>query len=132
MADALTDLERHVSYFDTDGDRAITMKETFGGLRRLGINPFIAGILTLIINTFLGFLTQKKRSSRVSVAHIDRGKHPYDTGTFDALGNLDERAFAALFTAPSTNAPFDRLTRKEVRAVIVKRGDQKKPFGELG
>jgi hypothetical protein len=128
----LTVLERHVSYFDTDGDGEITMSQTFRGLRGVGVGALIAGLLTILINLFLGYLTHGKPSTRVSVRDIARGKHPYDTGTFDLKGELDENNFAALFTSPTASTPFDRLTREEIRKMIVKRGDPKKPFGELG
>ena len=131
-AEPLTPLERHVSYFDVDGDGQITMTQTFRGLRKVGVGRIIAGSLTLLINLFLGYLTHGKPSTRVSVRDIARGKHPYDSGSFDNRGQIDEAAFEKLFTAPTANAPFDRLTGAEIRRVIVQRGDPKKPFGELG
>lgn len=128
----LTVLERHVSYFDSDGDGQITMAQTFRGLRGIGIGTVIAAPLTLLINLFLGYLTHGKPSTRVSVRDIARGKHPYDTGTFNMRGERDEQAFQALFSIPTAHPPFDRLTRGEIRSMIVKRGDPQKPFGELG
>ena len=128
----LTVLERHVSYFDPDGDGEITMAQTFRGLRKVGVGVVIAGLLTLLINLFLGYLTHGKPSLSVSVRDIARGKHPYDTGTFNVRGELDEVNFEALFSTPTASPPLDRLTRDEIRTMIVKRGDPKKPFGELG
>ena len=130
--ESLTVLERHVSYFDTDGDGEITMTQTFRGLRQLGVGVVLSSLFTLLINAFLGYLSHGKPSLRVSVRDIARGKHPYDTGTFDARGQLNEANFEALFSSPSAIAPFDRLTREEIRATILKRGDPQKPFGELG
>jgi len=128
----LTVLERHVSYFDTDGDGEITMAQTFRGLRGVGVGAVTSVGLTLLINLFLGYLTHGKPSLKVSVRDIARGKHPFDTGSFDERGERDDRAFERLFSAPTTHAPRDRLTRDEIRAVIVKRGDPSKPFGEVG
>jgi len=128
----LTPLERHVSYFDRDGDGEISMAQTFRGLRGVGVPVFIALGLTLLINVFLGYLTQGKPSLKVSVRDIARGKHPFDTGSFDTRGEIDEANFEALFASPNTAEPRDRLTREEIRKVIVKRGDPKKPFGEIG
>ena len=128
----LTVLERHVSYFDPDGDGQITMAQTFRGLRNVGVGVVLSGLLTLLINAFLGYLTHGKPSLSVSVKDIARGKHPYDTGAFNLRGELDEANFEALFSAEAASPPFDRLTRQEIRALIVKRGDPKKPFGELG
>ena len=128
----LTVLERHVSYFDPDRDGEITMAQTFRGLRNVGVGVVISCLLTLLINLFLGYLTHGKPSLSVSVRDIARGKHPYDTGSFDERGELSAANFEALFSAPTASAPFDRLTRDEIRTRIVKRGDPKKPFGELG
>ena len=128
----LTVLERHVSYFDTDGDGEITMAQTFRGLRGVGVGAVTSLGLTLLINLFLGYLTHGRPSLKVSVRDIARGKHPFDTGSFDERGQRDDSAFERLFSAPTTHAPLDRLTRDEIRAVIVKRGDPNKPFGEVG
>lgn len=128
----LTVLERHVSYFDPDGDGEISMAQTFRGLRQVGVGVVLSGLLTLLINAFLGYLTHGKPSLSVSVRDIARGKHPYDTGSFDERGKLAEVNFEALFSAPTASPPFDRLTYEEIRALIVRRGDPKKPFGELG
>ena len=128
----LTVLERHVSYFDVDGDGQITMAQTFRGLRGVGVGVVVSLLLTLLINLFLGYLTHGKLSTRVSVRDIARGKHPFDTGTFDVRGERDDQAFEALFSAPTAHPPFDRLTRDEIRSMIVKRGDPNKPFGKLG
>jgi len=128
----LTPLERHVSYFDVDGDGEITPGQTFRGLRGVGVGAITAIGLTILINLFLGYLTHGKPSLKVSVRDIARGKHPYDTGSFDVQGQIDEANFEALFASPFAGEPRDRLTRDEIRKVIVKRGDPKKPFGEIG
>jgi hypothetical protein len=128
----LTALERHVSYFDTDADGKITMAQTFRGLRKIGVDRMTSAALTLLINLFLGYLTNGRPSLKVSVRDIARGKHPFDTGTFDERGEVEQANFERLFTTPTAQGPFDRLTRNEIRTMIVKRGDPKKPFGELG
>lgn len=129
---SLSVLERHVSYFDADADGQITMAQTFKGLQGVGVPFLLSAFFTLLINGFLGFLTQGKLSTRISVKDIAKGKHPFDTGSFDEQGNFDSPTFERLFTAHTTLEPRDRLTVAEIRAVIVKRGDPKKPFGELG
>ncbi len=128
----LTVLERHVSYFDTDSDGQITMAQTYRGLRNIGVGLITAHALTLLINLFLGYLTHGKPSTTVSVRDIARGKHPFDTGSFDTRGEHDASNFERLFTTPTAQPPFDRLTAPEIRKMIVKRGDPQKPFGEVG
>ncbi|MET0793441.1 MAG: caleosin family protein [Polyangiaceae bacterium] len=128
----MTALERHVSYFDPDADGKITMAQTFRGLRQLGVGAVTSAALTVLINVFLGYLTNGKLSLEVSVRDIARGKHPYDTGSFNERGERDASNFERLFTTPTAAAPFDRLTAAEIRTMIVRRGDPQKPFGELG
>ena len=98
----------------------------------LGLPWLVAAPLTLLINGFLGYLTRQKASLSISVPDIARGKHPYESGVFGAGGQLDEAAFAELFTAPNARQPRDRLTYRELRAFVVKRGDPKRPFGIIG
>ena len=52
------------------------------------------------------------------MAEIARGKHPSDTGIFDAEGRFVEERFEALFAsaAAGPDGARDRLTRKELRA----------------
>jgi peroxygenase len=113
----LTALERHADYFDADRDGLVTLPETYGGLRRLGVGCVTSGILAGIINLFLGPITRGRASLTISVAHIAAGVHPFDTGVFNQRGELDRARFDALF-APGA----ERLTRAELRSVIVGRG----------
>ncbi len=110
-------LQRHAGYFDADGDELVTLAETYGGLRRLGVGRLASGILAGIINLFLGPITRGRFTLTISVANIASGVHPFDTGVFDRHGKLDRAHFDALFEGGS-----DRLTRTELRQVIVRRG----------
>jgi hypothetical protein len=98
----------------------------------LGLPWLIAAPLTLVINGFLGFMTRKKASLSISVPDIARGKHPFESGVFGEGGQLDEAAFEELFLAPNARQPRDRLTYRELRALMLKKGDPKLPFGVVG
>ena len=125
-------LELHARYFDPDHDEAVTPKQTLEGMTELGLPWLLAAPLTLVINVFLGRLTRGKASLSISVPDIARGKHPFASGVFDSTGQLDEAAFAALFMPPHARAPRDRLTYPEMRALVLERGDPRRPFGVLG
>jgi len=125
-------LERHARYFDPDHDEAITPTQTLNGMTALGLPWLIAAPLTVLINGFLGLLTRQKASLSISVPDIARGKHPFESGVFGPGGELDEAAFEELFTAPNARQPRDRLTYRELRALVVRRGDPKRPFGVVG
>lgn len=115
--DRPTALERHAGYFDADGDGLVPLSETYGGLRRLGVGWFTSGVLAGIINVFLGPITRGRATLTISVTNIKAGVHPFDTGVFDRQGKLDEAHFSALFEGGT-----DRLTRAELRNVILGRG----------
>jgi hypothetical protein len=125
-------LELHARYFDPDHDEAVTPKQTLQGMTDLGLPWLMAAPLTLVINGFLGFLTRKRASLSISVPDIARGKHPFESGVFGKDGKLDEAAFAELFLAPNARQPRDRVTYTELRALVLKKGDPKMPFGPLG
>jgi hypothetical protein len=127
-----TALELHARYFDPDHDEAVTPKQTLKGMTDLGLPWLIAAPLTVVINGFLGYLTRRKATLSISVPDIARGKHPFESGVFGEGGRLDEVAFEELFTAPNARVPRDRLTYAELRALVLRRGDPRRPFGLLG
>lgn len=127
-----TALELHARYFDPDHDEAVTPKQTLKGMTDLGLPWIVAAPLTLVINGFLGYLTRRKASLSISVPDIARGKHPFESGVFGEGGKLDEAAFAELFMAPHARQPRDCLTYPELRALLLKNGDPKRPFGLIG
>lgn len=129
---SLSPLQRHAAFFDPDADGFVTPRQTYAGLKRLGIPAPLALVMTAIINFFLGKLTQGKWSLAIATREIHRGIHPYDTGTFDARGAIDRRALEHVFDGPHALPPRDRLTEAELRRLIVKRNDPDKPFGAAG
>ncbi len=125
-------LERHARHFDPDHDEGITLAQAIEGMTGLGLPWLLAAPLSLLVVVFLGYLTRGKRSMSVSVPDIARGKHPFETGVFDAEGELDEAAFERLFTPPHCRYPRDRLSYGELRGLVLERGDPRKPFGVIG
>ncbi len=127
-----TALQRHAGFFDADGDGLVSFAETRARLGDLGLSAPLALFFSVIVNVFLGYLTQGRPSLAIRVATIHRGKHPFDTGIFDDTGSFDASAFEALFQSHSTREPRDRLSENELRAVMLRRGDPHHPFGAIG
>jgi hypothetical protein len=125
-------LELHARYFDPDHDEGVTPKQTLRGMTDLGLPWLIAAPLTLIINGFLGLLTRRKATLNISVPDIARGKHPFESGIFGPDGKLDEGAFEELFRPPHTRHPRDCITYPEFRALLLRNGDPRRPFGLVG
>ncbi|CAN5770248.1 hypothetical protein BH11MYX4_BH11MYX4_10430 [soil metagenome] len=123
-----TALQRHVAFFDPKGTGEVTLGQTWAGLGSLGIQLHWRLLLTPIINVFLGSLTQGKPSFRIAIAKIAEGKHPFDTGAFGDDGAIDEAAFSTLAAAATQGA----LTAREMRALILARGNRRPQMGKLG
>lgn len=98
----------------------------------LGLPWLLAAPLALIVNGFLGYLTRQQASLSISVPHIARGKHPFSSGVFAQDGTLDEVAFEELFQAPHARPPRDCITYPELRALVLRNGDPRRPFGWVG
>ena len=124
---SMSALERHVAFFDPKGTGEITMSQTWAGLESLGIPGYHRVWLTPVINGFLGYLTHKKLSFRIEVARITEGKHPFDSGTFGDDGAVDRAAYDLLVKAGVEGA----LTAKEMRALILGRGNHRPEMGKL-
>src|SRR5450432_2570666 len=120
-----TALELHVGFFDPAGTGTITMRQTRAGMRRLGVHWIWRVVLPPIINGFLGYLTQGRASFVIDVSRIAQGKHPFDSGVYDAAGEQDPAAFQALFAKAG-----DTLTGDEMRAVISARGNRRPAMGK--
>ena len=126
MGTGATALELHVGFFDPAGTGMVTMGQTRDGLRRLGVHWLWRVVLPPIINGFLGYLTQGRASFVIDVGRIAQGKHPFDSGVFDAAGEQDSAAFEALFAKAG-----DRLTVDEMRTVISARGNRRPAMGKI-
>lgn len=112
-----TALQRHVDYFDGDGDGLVGWRETYRGIRDLGVGVAWSAVLAAIIVLALGKLTGGG-STTVRVANIHRGKHPSDTGVFDGAGDLDLSRFQALFASVAQSSAPDRISFVEFRAFM--------------
>jgi hypothetical protein len=124
---ALTALARHAGFFDPAGTGEVRLGQTAAGMRRLGVKLVWRIVLPPIIQVFLGYLTQGRPSLVIRLDRIARGKHPFDTGTFDESGAIDAGAFEELFAGVDGHA----LTADEMRAVIAARGNRLPRMGKL-
>lgn len=121
-----TALQRHAAFFDPGATGVVTMGQTFAGMRRLGVRLVWRLVLTPLIHGFLGYLTQGRLSLVIRIDRIARGKHPFDSGTFDPNGDFDLSAFDALFERCG-----DAITLDEMCAVISARGNRLPKMGKI-
>jgi peroxygenase len=123
--DVRSALQKHAAFFDVNGDGILRFGETRTSLRRLGLGSALSLGLASIIHAFLGPLTNGGLAFTISVERISRGRHVFDTGAFDLGGKFDGPAFECIFDATGDGLvakPQDRVTRQELRRLIVARG----------
>ena len=97
-----TGLQRHVSFFDDNGDRSIDVAECTRGLKALGLPVGVAEAVALVIVAPLSFMTRGSLlAMSIDVENIQKGKHDSDTGILDKRGRFNARRFETVFGAHS-------------------------------
>ena len=98
-----TTLQRHASFFDDNGDRAVDVAECTRGLKALGLPLGVAEVAALAIVAPLSIQTRGSLLAlSIDVENIQKGKHDSDTGILDKRGRLNARRFEKVFGACST------------------------------
>jgi len=98
-----TTLQRHVSFFDDNGDRGVDVAECARGLRALGMPIGVAEAAALTIALPLSLQTGGSLlAMKVDIDRIQKGKHAGDTGILDKRGRFVAKRFAEVFGARST------------------------------
>ena len=97
-----TALQRHVSFFDDNGDRAVDVGECTRGLKALGLPVGVAEAVALVIVAPLSFMTRGSLlAMNIDIENIQKGKHDSDTGILDKRGRFNARRFEKVFGAHS-------------------------------
>jgi peroxygenase len=95
--DEMTALQRHVAFFDWNGDGYITVLEDYRGLRALGIDPVLSTSFATAINGALATPSRGFPSLTIDLRRIASGIHGSDSGIYDDEGNFVPEAFERLF-----------------------------------
>ena len=98
-----TTLQRHVSFFDDNGDRGVDVAECARGLRALGLAVGLAEAAALAIVAPLSLQTRGSLlAMNVDIDQIQKGLHAGDTGILDKRGQFVVKRFEKAFGARST------------------------------
>jgi hypothetical protein len=98
-----TTLQRHVSFFDDNGDRGVGLAECTRGLRALGLPVGVAEAAALAIVVPLSLQTRGSLlAMNVDIDRIQKGVHDGDTGILDKRGRFNAMRFDKVFGAHST------------------------------
>jgi peroxygenase len=95
--DEMSSLQRHVAFFDYDGDGYITPYEDWAGLCAIGIDPASAAVFSGIIQTALATPTRGFPSLVIDVRTIPAALHGSDTQIWDSEGHFVPAEFERLF-----------------------------------
>uniref|UniRef100_A0A804LQL7 Peroxygenase 4 n=1 Tax=Zea mays TaxID=4577 RepID=A0A804LQL7_MAIZE len=96
----MTDLMRHVQFFDEDRDGLLTIPESTKGFIAIGLTPAFALSLATATHAAFGPLTTppgKLPSINIYVSHIHGAVHPSDSGAIDKKGNFVPKKFERIF-----------------------------------
>ncbi|PCI40639.1 MAG: hypothetical protein COB53_00505 [Elusimicrobia bacterium] len=128
-----TALQKHVSFFDRNGDGIITVSETRFRLRQLGFSWTKSAFLSFVIHAGLAKSTSASWTDalllRLSVEKMHLGIHAADTGIYDEHGNFVPEAFKRLFADHAKTDPAF-LTESEFQNMIT--ANAKRRPGALG
>ncbi len=98
-----TTLQRHLSFFDDNGDRGVDLAECTRGLKALGLPIGVAEAFALAIVAALSLQTRGSLlAMNVDIESAQKGKHDSDTGILDRRGRFNARRFVKVFGAHST------------------------------
>jgi peroxygenase len=98
-----TALQRHVCFFDDNGDRSIDVAECTRGLKALGLPVGVAEAVALVIVAPLSVMTRSSLlAMSIDIENIQKGKHDSDTGILDKRGRFNARRFEKVFGAHSS------------------------------
>ena len=128
-----TALQKHVAFFDLNGDGIIEVSETRARLRQLGFSWAKSAVLSFGIHAGLAKSTSDSFWNlvrlRLSVDKMHLGIHAADTGIYDAQGYFVPKAFARIFANHAKTSP-NFLTESEFQNMI--EANSKRRPGRLG
>ncbi len=98
-----TPLQRHLSFFDDNGDRGLGLAECTRGLKALGLAVGAAEVAAFVIVAALSWQTRGSLlAMNVDIESAEKGKHDSDTDILDRRGRFNARRFDKVFGAHST------------------------------
>ncbi|CAN6253377.1 unnamed protein product [Urochloa humidicola] len=133
----MTELQKHVAFFDRNHDGIITFDETSQGLQDVGLGAIEAKASAALINAALGPKTRpdnaNSSSSRMDIyiQNIHKGKHGSDTGAYDAQGRFVPAKLDEMFTKHAKTVP-NALTESELQEMLKANRQSNDVSGWLG
>lgn len=111
-----TSLQRHVRYFDRNGDGIIKFKESVQGIEALGLGAVAARLFATGVHGALGPKTSGRVTSDIRIANIHVGVHPGSVN-FKQDGHFRPESFARMFEEFDLNRSGS-LSKSEIQAML--------------
>lgn len=117
-------LQKHVDFFDRNGDGQTQVWETYGGLRALGVGRATSALAAPVINGALAYKTGAPwyRPLTVQNANIHQGKHDGDTDIYDEKGQFVQANFDRMFDLHDKDKD-GALNETEIHDMLVANGN---------
>ncbi|XP_051203900.1 probable peroxygenase 5 [Lolium perenne] len=126
----MTELQKHVSFFDRNKDGIITPSETFEGYVALGCDVAFSRESASSVHAALGPKTSPVDAPlpqiNIYIDQIHKGMHGSDTGAYDANGRFVPQKFEEIFIKHA-KVRSDALTSLEVEELILSNRDPLDP-----
>ena len=126
--DDMTALQKHLAFFDHNSDAKVSVRETFGGLRLLGLPSVLAMPAAVSINGAMATPTAGYPTLTLHLRSIEAGIHGSDTGIYDDNGLFVPEKFEAWFKTWDQNGD-GALDLKELAKRLYKEEDLYDFFG---
>ncbi|KAJ8518903.1 hypothetical protein ONZ45_g4077 [Pleurotus djamor] len=112
-------LEKHVAFFDKDGDGYVYPVDTFNGFRELGFKMSFSILSAILIHLLFSWITMRFPDPllRIRVDNITKVKHGSDSEIYTSRGDFDENRFEYSFNA-NTQPPHTQISWKEVEGFL--------------
>ncbi|KAJ7942894.1 Caleosin-related family protein [Quillaja saponaria] len=114
-------LQKHVAFFDRNGDGVVYPWETFQGFRAIGCGYLLSMAASLFINFGLSGKTRPGKFPSlllpIEVKNIHKAKHGSDSGVYDTEGRFVPAKFEEIFSKHS-HAHHNALTSDELMAML--------------
>ncbi|EOA36672.1 hypothetical protein CARUB_v10012010mg, partial [Capsella rubella] len=116
-----TALEKHVAFFDRNGDGVVYPWETYQGFRALGTGRLASAFAAIFINMGLSRKTRPGKGFSplfpIEVKNSRFGIHGSDTNVYDKDGRFVESKFEEIFKKHA-HKHKDALTEKEIKQLL--------------
>jgi peroxygenase len=127
-----TVLQQHCDFFDTDHDGIVWPRDTYVGLRALGINIFFSLLWAIIVHLNFSFGTTPHRLPdpffRIYLDRIYKDKHGSDSGTYDNEGRFIPQNFED-FWSKYGNSKAGTMDKWQLWRAVRGQRDYRDPIG---